>query len=126
MEITARLTDILPEQSGQGRNGVWRKISFVVETQDQYPRKICFDVWGDKIDDIKQLQAGDMLKVEFDVESREYNGRWYTNVKAWRVEKQNAGGESAAGTPANPPLPDFEEPAAPASETGEITDDLPF
>ena len=125
MDITAKVTEILPEQSGQGRNGTWVKISFVVETQEQYPRKICFDAWGDRVDHVKKLNAGDMVKVDFDIESREYNGRWYTNVKAWRIEKQEAG-EGQGAAPENPPLPDFEEPPAPAADSAGPTDDLPF
>ena len=117
MDITAKVTEILPEQTGQGRNGTWVKVSFVVETQEQYPRKICFDAWGDRVDYVKKLNAGDLVKVDFDIESREYNGRWYTNVKAWRIEKQEAGQEGGAPAPENPPLPDFEDPAA-SSSTG--------
>jgi len=122
MDITAKLIEILPEQTGQGRNGTWVKISFVVETQEQYPKKICIDAWGDRVDIVKGLNINDMLKVEFDVESREYNGRWYTNVKAWRIEKQNA---ASTGSGNNPPLPDIEEPAA-STDSFEPTDDLPF
>jgi len=124
MEITAKLMEILPEQTGQGRNGTWVKISFVIETQEQYPKKICVDAWGDRVDIVKRLNINDMVKVEFDVESREYNGRWYTNVKAWRIEKQGEGGSNPASA-TNPPLPDIEEPAAP-SDSFEPTDDLPF
>lgn len=124
MDITAKIIEILPEQTGQGRNGTWVKISFIVETQEQYPKKICFDAWGDRVDIVKGLNLNDTVKVEFDVESREYNGRWYTNVKAWRIEKQNAGA-AASGIENNPPLPDIEEPAGP-SASFEPTDDLPF
>ena len=123
MEITGKLAQVLPEQSGQGRNGTWVKISFILETQDQYPKKVCIDAWGDKVDLVKSFQSGDLLKVDFDVESREYNGRWYTNVKAWRLEKQ---GQGASAAPENPPLPDFDEPTSTSEDSYEPTDDLPF
>lgn len=126
MEIIGKLSEVLPEQSGQGRNGTWVKVSFVLETQDQYPKKVCIDAWGDKVDSVKSLNTNDVVKVDFDVESREYNGKWYTNVKAWRIEKQGAGGGMPASTPSqNPPLPDFEEPMS-SSTSFEPTDDLPF
>lgn len=123
MEITGKLTEILPEQSGQGKNGTWVKGAFVIETQDQYPKKVCIDVWGDKVDVVKTLNINDVVKVDFDVESREFNGKWYTNVKAWRIEKQNAGGTNTPEN--NPPLPTFGESDGPA-DSFEPTDDLPF
>jgi hypothetical protein len=128
MDITAKVTEILAEQSGQGRNGTWVKISFVVETQEQYPRKICIDAWGDKVDMVKSLKPGETVKVDFDIESREYNGRWYTNVKAWRIEKQTEEAGGGAAPADTPPLPDFEEPASSGSSepSFEPTDDLPF
>lgn len=126
MDITGKLSEILPEQTGQGRNGSWVKISFIIETQDQYPKKICIDAWGDKVDNVKNLNINDTVKVDFDVESREYNGKWYTNVKAWRIEKVGVGSNTTSEIPANnPPLPTFEEPMSP-SESFEPTDDLPF
>jgi hypothetical protein len=124
MEITGKLSQVLPEQTGQGRNGTWVKISFVLETQDQYPKKICIDAWGDKADVVKGFAVGDLLKVDFDAESREYNGRWYTNLKAWRMEKQGENTAAPAGD--NPPLPNFEEPSSSSETSFEPTDDLPF
>jgi hypothetical protein len=129
MDITGKLSEILPEQSGQGRNGNWTKLSFVLETQDQYPKKICIDAWGDKVDAIKSMKINDVIKVDFDVESREYNGKWYTNIKAWRIEKQGAGSSnlpsSSSSSSQNPPLPSFEEPIS-SVDSFEPTDDLPF
>lgn len=129
MDITGKLSEILPEQSGQGRNGNWTKLSFVLETQDQYPKKICIDAWGDKVDAIKSMKINDVIKVDFDVESREYNGKWYTNIKAWRIEKQGAGSSnlpsSSSMSSQNPPLPSFEEPIS-SVDSFEPTDDLPF
>lgn len=97
MEIIGKVAHLLPLVTGQGRNGEWRKQEFVIEIPDgQFPKKICFSLWGDKIDQAA-LSMNDTVKVMFDVESREYNGRWFTEAKAWRVEKQGAG--STAATP---------------------------
>jgi hypothetical protein len=85
MQLIARLLQLLPVQTGTGKNGQWKKQDIIVETEATYPKKICVSVWGDKID-TSQLQPGNQLKIDFDVESREFNGRWYTDVKAWKIE----------------------------------------
>ena len=94
MQITAKLVQVLPIQTGTGKNGQWKKLDIIVETEGQYPKKICVSIWGDKIDE-KQLQPGNQFKIDFDVESREFNGRWYTDVKAWKIEP--AGSSSQGG-----------------------------
>lgn len=86
MQITAKLIQFLPVQTGIGKNGEWKKQDMIVETSEQYPKKICITVWGDKIDGLL-LQPSDDLKIDFDIESREYSGKWYTDIKAWKVEK---------------------------------------
>jgi hypothetical protein len=95
MQLTAKLIQLLPLQSGTGKNGQWKKQDIIVETEATYPKKICVSVWGDKID-AGQLQPGNQLKIDFDVESREYNGRWYTDIKAWKIEV--AGSSTSAGS----------------------------
>ncbi len=85
MELTAKLIQLLPLQTGTGKNGPWKKQDIIVETDGQYPKKVCVSVWGDKIKE-DLLQTGSLLTLSFDVESREYNGRWYTDVKAWKIE----------------------------------------
>lgn len=89
MEITGRLIQKLELQSGIGKTGnSWQKQEFVIETIEQYPRKICLNLWGDKIDVLTTLNIGDSIIVSFNLESREFNGKWYTDVKAWKIEKQ--------------------------------------
>ena len=103
MQLTAKLIDILPVQTGEGKNGTWKKQTIILETADNYPKKICVLIWGDKASE-NVLHIGNMLTVSFDIESREYNGRWYTDVKAWKVEL--AGAEDVADTaPKHPQLP---------------------
>jgi hypothetical protein len=92
MQLTAKLSQILPLQTGTGKNGEWKKQDIIVETPGQYPKKVCVSVWGDKIDS-SQLVIGNTLQIDFDVESREYNGRWYTDVKAWKIAKAGSGQE---------------------------------
>lgn len=89
MQLSAKLIQLLPLQTGAGRNGQWKKQDIIVETDGQYPKKICISVWGDKINE-SLLKVGNRLKIDFDVESREFNGRWYTDVKAWKIEQEGA------------------------------------
>lgn len=88
MQLTAKLTQLLPLQTGTGKNGEWKKQDIIVETTGQFPKKICVSVWGDKINET-QLKPGNELKIDFDIESREFNGRWYTDIKAWKIESVN-------------------------------------
>ena len=94
LEIKGKIIEILPEKSGQSANGEWRKQEYVLETDSNYPKKICFMAWGDKIREFN-LKQGDSVEVSVDLESREYNGRWYTDVKAWKVAKDDMGTISA-------------------------------
>lgn len=99
MELTGKIVQALEEQSGNGRNGTWRKRDYIMETPGQYPKKVCLTVWGDKIDQFN-IQEGADLTASIEVESREYNGKWYTDVKVWRVNSQdnsNGGGGAATG-----------------------------
>jgi hypothetical protein len=62
-----------------------KKQDIIVETDGQYPKKVCISIWGDKINE-GQLQIGNLLQIDFDIESREYNNKWYTDIKAWKIE----------------------------------------
>ena len=117
MDLTAKLVQMLPLQKGQGKNGEWKKQDIIVETGGQYPKKVCISIWGDKINE-KALQIGNTLNISFDVESREYNGRWYTDVKAWKVE---AAGGAAGGGNSN-----YADDMPPDINYDDSKDDLPF
>ena len=88
MEITGKLVEILPIQTGEGKNGsVWKKQNIILEmegTDVTFPRKLCVGLWNDKI--IPDLLEGSTLKVSFEIDSKEYNNRWYTNLWASNVE----------------------------------------
>lgn len=127
MEITGKIIAVLPEQGGVSKTGnEWKKQEYVLETYDQYPKKVCFQIFGnDKIEQAA-IQAGEDLTVYFDIDSREYNGRWFTNINAWKVERANAGSHTSAVTPDN-----FAPAGAPISTAPDFpppnpTDDLPF
>ena len=86
MEITGTIIKVLPLQSGQGKNGTWTKQEYVMETEGQYPKKVCFSLWGERIDSAN-IKEGELLTISFDIESREYNGKWYTQINAWSAIK---------------------------------------
>ncbi|WP_266365981.1 DUF3127 domain-containing protein [Tellurirhabdus rosea] len=130
LELIGKLVKVLPEQTGQGKNGTWVKQNFVIETVDQFPKQVCLTVWGEKAADLKMYAPGDSIRVMFSLESREYNDRWYTDVKAWRIEAAEgetssapaeysapAGASSGSSRSAASPPPNF---------IGEDDSELPF
>ena len=126
MEITGKIIVALPELSGTSRAGnQWKKRDYVLETQESYPRKVAFNFFGDKVDQFP-LAVGDMVKLSFDIESREYQGRWYTDIRGWKAEKVDA----TAPQSTQAPMPgDFPPPPAPVdfgSANGGSDSDLPF
>jgi hypothetical protein len=116
MDVKGKVIQLLQLQSGMGKKGPWKKQEFILETQSQYPKKVCLSVWGDKVDQFN-VRVGDLLTASVELESREYNGRWYTEARAWKIEKQS-GGHSGSDTP-----PPSEEPFV---ADNSATDDLPF
>ena len=146
MEIRGRIIQVLPLASGVSKAGNnWRKQEYILETFDQYPRKVIFNFFNNTIDQYP-LQVGEDIILSFDLESRSFVGRdgverWSTDVRGWKAEKADAqmatapgfGAPAAApgfGAPQaapqfaapQPAVPQFPaEPAAPAAG-----DDLPF
>ena len=144
MDITGRIIAVLPERSGvsQRSGSEWKVASYLLETQEQYPKKMCFEVFGtDRIAQFN-IQVGEMMTVSFDIDAHEYNGRWFNSIRAFRVDRNIQAPAPAmpeAGAPVPPPMAPFnaapapavEAPAAPAPESnpfgGEVADsDLPF
>jgi hypothetical protein len=119
MELSGKIVHIQPLQEGTSKNGPWKKQQYIIEVPGNYPKKVCVMVWGDRIDDFK-IKQGEDVTFSIDIESREFNGRWYTDVKAWKVSR----GETAS-TPEPTPPPgdpvDFQ-----VNDQGEDDDDLPF
>lgn len=117
MEIQGRIIQVLPLQSGVSKASGkdWKKQEYILETFDaQYPRKICFNLWGDNVDRVA-LQVGEDVTVQVDIESREFNGRWYTDVKAWRVDRGLVSLGNAIATPAtSQPPTGFAQPTPPS------------
>ena len=115
LEIKGKLIKKLPEQTGEGKFGKWIKQDFVIETQDQYPKKVCFSTWGDKTDMLKKFSEGDIILVSFNPESREFNEKWYTDLRAWKIVSDKE------SVPDDVPPPFTEDDIPPPEE-----EDIPF
>ena len=125
MELEGRIVRKLNVQTGTSTRGAWAKQDFIFEYQEgNYPSQVCMNVWGeDKVKELEKYQVGDKVKISFNLSSREYNGRWYTDVRAWRIEPASA----PAPVQAAPPVTQ-EDPYASADAFGSSLDeeDLPF
>ena len=126
MEITGKIIAVLPERGGVSKTGnEWKMQEYVLETHEQYPRKICFNVFGsDKIAQFN-IQVGEEITVSFDINAREYNGRWYNDIRAWKVERGVPAAPAAQYEPAAPQVNAPKVTAPDFSAQGE-DDGLPF
>ena len=118
MELTGKIVQLLEEKSGETSRGSWRKQEYILETEGQFPKSVCFMAWGEKIDEFA-IKQGERLVVSIDIESREYNGRWYTDVKAWKVSRGEGGDRADADLDRFDSMPD------PTTESA-LEDDIPF
>ena len=128
MDLSGKIIAILEARSGVARasGNSWMTQEFVIETQDQYPKKMMFSIFGE--DKIKQaaINLGDIIKVYFDIDAREFNGRWYSDIRAWKVERDQAAQAAPAPQPQAAPAPQApSEPFGPG-DTPSDSDDLPF
>ena len=124
LELEGRITRKLPVQQGTSARGAWAKQEFIFEYQEgKFPTSICMNVWGaDKVKDLERFQVGDQVKISFNLSSREYNGRWYTDVSAWRIEPAGSQPQTYNQAPAqSAPMP-VEEDLPAGFDDG----DMPF
>ena len=109
MEIVGKIIQVLPAQEGVSKStgNPWKIQSYILETLEQYPRKVCFEIFGEDRIKNNPCKVDDVVTVSFDIESREFNGRWYTSIRAWRVQQgdttANAAQPEVPGTPAAAP-----------------------
>lgn len=119
MELNGKIVQLLPEKSGESAKGPWRKQEYIIETEGQYPKQVCFMVWSDKIDEFA-IKEGEQLIVSVDLESREFNGRWYTDVKAWKIDRAKFAEENALSSSRDYEA-NFQSEGSPESD-----DEIPF
>ncbi len=124
MDIVGKIVQVLPAQEGVSKStgNPWKIQSYVLETQEQYPRKVCFEIFGEDRIKNNPCQLDDLVTVSFDIESREFNGRWYTSIRAWRVQQGDVTGSPAATTtePATAPAAASQPAAAPMGGNANI------
>lgn len=134
LELTGTIVQTLPYESGTSKAGKeWRKVVFILETQDQYPRKVAISLLNDNIDKFP-LQVGKVVTANLDIESREWNGKWYTEVKAWQITYPQ--GKPVAthvatyvATPPPQPVATYAQPVATYTQAPaqpQAAEDLPF
>jgi len=124
LELIGSLIKKLPAQSGTSARGEWQKQEFVIKTQDNFPKDVCLNVWGaDKVADLASYSEGELLKISFNVESREYNQRWYTDLRAWRIEK--ASNENDTPTPQAQSFSQPDKQGFPSQTAQQLPGDLP-
>ncbi len=127
MEFTGKIIAILPPRSGVAKStgNEWKVQEYVIENHDQYPRKMCFEVFG--VDKIAQfnIQLGEELTVSFDIDARQWQDRWFNSIRAWKVERVAPGAMGGAPVAMDSPIPPVS--AAPADfAAADEKDDLPF
>ncbi len=84
MQITGALVQKLEKIKGNTVKGEWQKQEFIISVGDKYPKQVCLSAWGERCDDLENIQIGDTVTAELEISSREYNGKWYTEARAWK------------------------------------------
>lgn len=138
MEIIGKVVRLGNLTEGTSARGPWRKQDLIIETEEQYPRTVCLTCWTNQIDEIQKFAPGQSIKAQIEISSREFNGKWYTDVRVWRFDPVGVAAAPAApvATPVQPatqqpmmhttppvatPAQDYYPPAGDDS-----VDDLPF
>ena len=120
IEITGRIIQKMSKTEGISKAGkAWSKQEFVIETQETYPKKVMISTMNEKVNDLERFNENDVVTASLNLESREYNGRWYTDARAWKIQGQGA---TASTSETDPFHPDNE----PSFTADPASDDLPF
>ena len=126
MEIIGKVVQLGTLIEGNSGRGPWKKQELIIETQEQFPKKVCLMCWNERVNDANSLFVGQVIRAQIRIESREYNGKWYTDVTAFRIDIDQ---------PADQPMPQAmgaqqpQQPLPPINEEYFETDngdDLPF
>ena len=121
IQVKGTVVQILKSETGVSKAGKeWTKQEFVIETNEQYPKKVCFTLFGDKSSLLDGITEGKEVEVFFNVESHDFNGRWFHNINAWKIEL------AGAVTAAKSYPPEFSAGDIPAESSDDNGNDLPF
>lgn len=123
MEISGKIIKKLDAVTGNSARGEWKKQEFIIETEDKYPKQVCISAWAEKVDELARFNINDKVKLSLNAESREYNGRWYTDLRFWKIEMIGAtpSANNNTSTTAAPVVEDFSN-----FDNSQESDDLPF
>lgn len=134
MEIIGKVVRLGNLVEGTSARGPWRKQELIIETEEQYPRTVCLICWTNQIEEIQKFAPGQTIKAQIEISSREFNGKWYTDVRVWRFDSVGATAPAAGASaqpiqqpvmhqtpPTTAPSQDFYPPAG-----EDCVDDLPF
>lgn len=132
MELAGKIIAVLEPRGGVSKTSgnTWKTQEYVIETHEQYPRRMCFNVFGEDKINAMNIKVGEELNVSFDINAREYQGRWYNDIRAWKVDRIQPNAQQPVVGEPFPPANEA-SPAAPSmnnfdSASGDSTDDLPF
>ena len=133
MEIIGKVVRLGNLTEGTSARGPWRKQDLIIETEEQFPKTVCLTCWTNQIDEIQKFAPGQTIKAQIEISSREFNGKWYTDVRVWRFDPVGATAAPAAA-PAQPApessMHQTPPAAAPTTEyfppAEDSVDDLPF
>lgn len=139
MELQGKVIAETPERTGTSARGEWKAKDFVIETHEAYPHKMVFSVFGEERLQRFNIQIGQEVIVSFDIDAREYNGRWFNSIRAYDVRQADPATYGLQGAPVPPtsaynavpptsaPQDGAQAPFPPqTSATEESSDDLPF
>lgn len=125
MEIEGVIIKKLDVVTGKSARGDWKKQEFIIESGEKYPKQVCIEAWSDDVDKLDKFKPNDKVKLSVNAESREYNGRWYTSLRFWKIEGVGASGNTAPANTGNnaeaPVMDDFSN-----MDNSQESDDLPF
>jgi hypothetical protein len=131
MEIIGKVLQLGTLTEGNSPRGPWKKQELIIETLEQFPKKVCLTCWGDRVNDANSFFVGQTIKAQIRIESREFNGKWYTDVTAFRLDLDQPVAQQPVGQMQQPnqmqqqPLP----PMPPVNDeyfASDNGDDLPF
>lgn len=126
MELVGKVVQHLEMVKGQSARGEWKKQEFIVQTEGEYPKNVCISLWGDKVNMLPAV--GNTVTCHLNVESREYNGRWYTEIRAWKIDAAGSAPSAApqGGSVASAPVQNEANKAMVEGSNSGEDDDLPF
>ena len=136
MEIQGKVVRLGALTEGTSARGAWRKQELIIETIEQYPKQVCLVCWGDRVAEAQNFTPGQIIKAQISIESREFNGKWYTDVRPFRFDIDAPQQAQQFQQPMQQPMMQPQQFAAPSYEQNNIPvtdyfqtdngDDLPF